>query len=84
MKIYLTMLGYVPQHISQPEDTMSKESASTTRKDEAAYDAFLRTKITIARESVRAGRGRSDKDVAADFAARRQQSRMTNESPLDT
>lgn len=63
---------------------MSKESASTTTTDEAAYDAFLRAKIAVARKSAQAGRGRSDKDVAADFAARRQTSRMTNESPLDT
>jgi hypothetical protein len=48
------------------------------------YDAFLRAKVTVARESARAGRGRSDKDVAADFEARRQTSRMTHESSLDT
>lgn len=35
------------------------------------YDEFLRRKVDIARESVRAGRGRANDEVEADFAARR-------------
>jgi len=35
------------------------------------YDEFLRRKVEIARVSVRAGRGRSNEDVEADFVARR-------------
>jgi predicted transcriptional regulator len=35
------------------------------------YDEFLRRKVEAARVSVRAGRGRPNEDVEADFAARR-------------
>ncbi|MGH8234868.1 MAG: antitoxin of toxin-antitoxin stability system [Rhodanobacteraceae bacterium] len=35
------------------------------------YDAFLQGKVATARKSVRAGRGRSNADVEAGFAARR-------------
>jgi hypothetical protein len=35
------------------------------------YDGFLARKVATARESMRAGRGRSDAEVEADFAARR-------------
>ena len=36
-----------------------------------AYDDFLRQKVDVARASMRAGRGRSNEEVEADFAARR-------------
>lgn len=35
------------------------------------YESFLRRKVELARESVAAGRGRSDEEVEADFARRR-------------
>ena len=35
------------------------------------YDAFLRQKVESARVEMRAGRGRSNKEVEAKFAARR-------------
>jgi hypothetical protein len=35
------------------------------------YDAFLHRKVEVARISMRAGRGRSNEDVEAEFAARR-------------
>jgi hypothetical protein len=35
------------------------------------YDAFLRRKVNVARSSIRAGRGKSNEDVEAEFAARR-------------
>ena len=42
------------------------------RKHEAReYDAFLERKVEAARASVRAGLGRSNDEVAADFAERR-------------
>ena len=41
------------------------------RRDEREYDEFLRRKVEIARASMRAGRGRSNEDVEAEFAARR-------------
>ena len=41
------------------------------RREEREYDEFLRRKIEIARSSMRAGRGRSNEDVEAEFAARR-------------
>lgn len=41
------------------------------RRVEREYDEFLRRKIEIARSSMRAGRGRSNEEVEADFAARR-------------
>lgn len=35
------------------------------------YDEFLRRKVEVARVSVRAGRGRLNEEVEADFSARR-------------
>jgi hypothetical protein len=35
------------------------------------YDEFLRGKVEAARASIRAGRGRSNEKVEAEFAARR-------------
>lgn len=35
------------------------------------YDAFLRRKVEAGRASMRAGQGRSNEDVDAEFAARR-------------
>jgi hypothetical protein len=35
------------------------------------YDQFLRQKVEAARKSVRAGKGRSNAEIEADFAARR-------------
>lgn len=40
------------------------------RREEREYDLFLRRKVEVARSSARAGRGRSDEDVEADFARR--------------
>jgi predicted transcriptional regulator len=39
------------------------------QRDERDYDAFLRNKVEISRSSMRAGRGRSNEEVEADFAA---------------
>jgi predicted transcriptional regulator len=36
-----------------------------------AYARFLRRKVSVARSSVRAGRGRPNEEVEAEFAARR-------------
>jgi len=41
------------------------------RREEREYDEFLRRKVEIARASMRAGRGRSNEDVEAEFAALR-------------
>ena len=42
------------------------------RQSEARdYDAFLHRKVELARQSIRAGGGRSNDEVAADFAALR-------------
>ncbi|TSD84833.1 antitoxin of toxin-antitoxin stability system [Mycobacterium sp. KBS0706] len=41
------------------------------RREEREYDDFLRRKVEIARASMRAGRGRSNEEVEAEFAARR-------------
>ena len=35
------------------------------------YDQFLHRKVTVARSSMRAGRGRSNAEIDAEFAARR-------------
>jgi len=41
------------------------------RREEREYDDFLRRKVEIARASMRADRGQSNKEVEAEFAARR-------------
>ncbi len=41
------------------------------QRDARDYDAFLRQKVEAARTSMRAGRGRPDDEVEAEFAARR-------------
>ncbi len=41
------------------------------RKEEREYDEFVRRKVEIARRSIDAGRGRSNEEVEARFAARR-------------
>jgi len=41
------------------------------QRDARDYDAFLRGKVDAARSSMRDGRGRSDAEVEAEFAARR-------------
>jgi hypothetical protein len=41
------------------------------QRDAREYDGFLRQKVEAARSSMRAGRGRSDAEVEAEFAARR-------------
>lgn len=48
------------------------------RRQARDYDAFLRGKVEKARESVRAGRGRSNDEVEAKFAARR--ARLANKA----
>jgi hypothetical protein len=39
------------------------------RREEREYDEFLRRKVELARASMRAGRGRSNEEVEAEFAA---------------
>lgn len=41
------------------------------RREEREYDEFLRRKVEVARSSMRAGRGRTNDEIEADFAARR-------------
>jgi len=41
------------------------------QRDAREYDAFLRGKVEAGRASMRAGEGRSNEDVEAEFAARR-------------
>ena len=41
------------------------------QRDARDYDAFLRRKVEAARASMRAGHGRPDDEVEAEFAARR-------------
>ena len=41
------------------------------QRDARDYDAFLRRKVEAARTSMRAGHGRPDDEVEAEFAARR-------------
>lgn len=43
------------------------------QREARAYDDFLRSKVEQARLSVAAGRGRSNEEVEAEFAARRAQ-----------
>lgn len=43
------------------------------QREAREYDDFLRRKVEIARKSMRAGRGRSNEEVAAEFAARREE-----------
>jgi len=43
------------------------------RRQARAYDEYLRRKVEAARTSVHAGRGRSNDEVEAAFAARRDQ-----------
>ena len=41
------------------------------QREAREYDTFLQRKVKVARASMRAGRGRSNDKVEADFAARR-------------
>lgn len=41
------------------------------RRQAREYDDYLRRKVEVGRASMRAGRGRSNDEVEADFAARR-------------
>ncbi len=41
------------------------------QREAREYEAFVRRKVETAREEMRTGRGRSHKDVEADFASRR-------------
>lgn len=41
------------------------------QRESRAYDDFLRGKVELARQSVAVGRGRSNEEVEAEFAARR-------------
>ncbi|RWB36703.1 MAG: antitoxin of toxin-antitoxin stability system [Mesorhizobium sp.] len=41
------------------------------RREEREYDEFLRRKVEVAGASMRAGRGRTNDEIEADFAARR-------------
>jgi predicted transcriptional regulator len=42
-----------------------------SQREAREYDEFLRRKVDLARKSIEAGDWRSDEDVEADFAARR-------------
>jgi hypothetical protein len=44
------------------------------------YDAFLRRKVDAARASMQAGRGRSNDEIEAGFAARRAEIRRSGEA----
>ncbi len=48
------------------------------QREAREYEAFLRAKVEAGRASMRAGLGRSNEEVEADFAARR--SRAANEA----
>jgi hypothetical protein len=41
------------------------------QRDERDYDAFVRGKVEAARASMRAGEGRTNDEVEAEFSARR-------------
>ncbi|RWM47630.1 antitoxin of toxin-antitoxin stability system [Mesorhizobium sp.] len=41
------------------------------RREEREYNEFLRRKVEVARSSMRAGRGRTNDEIEADFAGRR-------------
>jgi hypothetical protein len=41
------------------------------------YDEFLSEKIEVARKSMQAGRGRSNEEIEAEFAARRHAAKQT-------
>lgn len=41
------------------------------QREAREYDAFLRDKVEAGRASIRAGQGRSNEDVEAEFVARR-------------
>ncbi|MCH4562705.1 antitoxin of toxin-antitoxin stability system [Halomonas sp. EGI 63088] len=41
------------------------------QREAREYEAFLRSKVEVARSSMRAGHGRSNEDVEAEFATRR-------------
>ena len=43
------------------------------QREAREYDAYLRGKVEKGRESMRAGQGRANDDVEAEFAARRDQ-----------
>ena len=43
------------------------------QREAREYDEFLQRKVTLARSSMRAGQGRSNEEVEAEFAARRAQ-----------
>jgi predicted transcriptional regulator len=51
------------------------------QREARAYDAFLRKKVETARLSVRAGRGRSNNKVEAEFASRRAELRRKLSGP---
>jgi hypothetical protein len=44
------------------------------------YDAFVDEKVALARASIQAGRGRSNDDVEATFAALRREARHADEA----
>jgi predicted transcriptional regulator len=51
------------------------------RQQEArAYDAFLREKVEAARNSMHAGRGLTNDEIEAEFAARRQRADAASET----
>ncbi|GGB37068.1 hypothetical protein GCM10011505_18140 [Tistrella bauzanensis] len=48
------------------------------RRQTRDYDDYLRRKVEVARASMRAGRGRSNDEVEATFAARRNQAETSH------
>jgi hypothetical protein len=61
----------VLQHIGQDSGFYTHFPASEQRRQAREYDDYLRQKVEAGRASMRAGRGRSNDEVEAEFAARR-------------
>jgi len=55
----------------RPASQIVREMMRDYVDQDREYVAWLQRKVDKARESISAGRGRSDEDVRADFAARR-------------
>ncbi len=60
--------------VHRPASQLVRELMRTfiqRQRDAREHDVFLRRKVERARASVRAGQGRSDEEVEAEFAGRR-------------
>lgn len=56
---------------SQVVRELMRDFVQRQQEEQQAHDAFLQRKVKAARASVRAGRGRSNAHVEAEFVARR-------------